>query len=179
MRTSRARLLIPCVCLFAVSALSSQQSSPPDWHAWNFLMGDWTGVGSGQPGQGAGGFTFKLDLQERVLVRSNYAEYPATKDRPAFRHDDFMVVYHETPTTPARAIYFDSEGHVIHYAVQIDGAAKTAIFLSEPQSDSPRYRLTYTGKTSDTVAIKFEVAPPNNPEQFKTYIEATAKRTAQ
>jgi hypothetical protein len=159
-----------------LNSLSAQQSAPPDWQTWSFLMGNWIGAGNGQPGQGSGGFTFKPDLQQRVLLRTNYAEYPATKDRPAYRHDDLMVIYHETPASPNEAIYFDSEGHVIQYAVQIDASAKTAIFLSRSEAGSPRYRLTYLSKAPDAVTIKFEVASPDKPDQFQTYIEATAKR---
>jgi len=112
-----------------------------------------------------------------VLLRTNYAEYPATKERPAYRHDDLMIVYQEPPAASLHAIYFDNEGHVIHYAVHIDPSARTAVFLSELEAGSPRYRLTYATKAPDTVSIKFEVASPEKPEQFRTYIEAAAKRT--
>lgn len=177
MRSILAMLLGASFCLLAGTTLAAQETTPPNWQDWNFLIGEWTGTGNGQPGQGTGGFTFKADLQQHVLVRTNRAEYPATKERPAYKHDDLMVIYHETAASPAQAIYFDSEGHVIHYAVQIDSANKTAIFLSEAEAGMPRYRLSYTGKTPDTVDIKFEVASPNKPGQFQTYIEASAKRT--
>jgi hypothetical protein len=177
MRSILAMFLGACLCLLAGNTLAAQETAPPNWQDWNFLIGEWTGAGNGQPGQGTGGFTFKPDLQQHVLVRTNRAEYPATKERPAYKHEDLMVLYRETAASPARAIYFDSEGHVIHYTVQIDPANKTAIFLSEPEAGTPRYRLSYVGKGPDTVAIKFEVAPPDKPDQFQTYIEASGKRT--
>jgi hypothetical protein len=177
-----AKRLSCLVCFLVLTILSApkltaQQPEAPDWQDWGFLLGEWTGTGSGQPGQGAGKFTFKPDLQRRVLVRTNYAEYPATKDRPAFRHDDLMIVYRGPASVPAQAIYFDSEGHVIRYMVTVNESAKTATFRSEPQPGGPSYRLTYIGKGPDTVSIKFEVAPPDKPDQFRTYIEASAKRT--
>jgi hypothetical protein len=171
---------LACVCLLAILSvpnLIAQQSEAPNWQDWSFLLGEWTGTGSGQPGQGTGKFAFKPDLQRRVLVRTNYAEYPATKEKPAFRHDDLMIIYRESSAGPAKAIYFDSEGHVIRYVVQINESAKTATFLSEPTSGAPSYRLTYIGKGPDEVRIRFEVAPPNKPDQFQTYIEASAQRT--
>ena len=112
--------------LTTTASLAQQSAAAPDWSAWSFLLGSWTGVGTGQPGEGSGGFTLKPDLQQHVLVRSNYAEYPASKDHPASRHDDLMLIYHETPTSPASAIYFDSEGHVIHYSVQVNPSARSA-----------------------------------------------------
>lgn len=163
------------LCLLATS-YAGAQTSAPNWQNWGFLMGEWTGSGSGDPGQGTGGFTFKTGLQERVLERTNYAEYPATKERPAYRHDDLMVIYQEAAKGPVRAMYFDNEGHVIHYTVEINPSSRTATFLSEAETGRPRYRLSYVSKTPDLMSIKFEVAPPDKPGQFQTYIEATAKR---
>ena len=165
--------------IFSAPNLTAQQSEAPNWQDWGFLLGEWTGTGGGQPGQGTGKFAFKPDLQRQVLMRTNYAEYPATKERPAFRHDDLMIVYRESPSGPTRAIYFDSEGHVIHYAVKISESAKTATFLSEPVPGTPSYRLTYIGKGPDEVSIRFEMAPPDKPGQFRAYIEASARRAVQ
>jgi hypothetical protein len=177
-RNRGPRLVCLCVLtILSVLKLTGQQSEAP-WQDWGFLLGEWTGTGSGQPGQGSGKFRFKPDLQRHVLVRTNYAEYPATKEKPAFRHDDLMIVYREPSSGPTKAIYFDSEGHVIRYMVTVNESAKTAIFLSEPQPGAPSYRLTYTGKGADEVGIKFEIAPPDKPDQFQSYIEASAKRTA-
>ena len=180
----RTKLLLwlTCLCLLTILSapnLTAQQSEAPNWQEWSFLLGEWTGTGNGQPGQGTGKFAFKPDLQRRVLVRTNYAEYPATKERPSFRHDDLMIVFRESSSGPIGAIYFDSEGHVIHYSVKINELARTATFLSEPAPGAPGYRLTYIGKGPDAVIIRFEVAPPDKPDQFQTYIEASAKRTGQ
>ena len=55
---------------------------------------DWEG--SREQGQGSGYFTFELDLQGKVLVRRNHSEYPATKDRPTYVHEDPMIVFFDT-----------------------------------------------------------------------------------
>jgi hypothetical protein len=179
----RAFVLLLALSCCASSLVLAQKSSPAPrphesspWENWSFLLGEWVGSGSGDPGQGSGGFTLKPDLQGKVLVRTNYAEYPPAKDRPAYRHDDLMVIYDQTPSDQAYAMYFDSEGHVIRYEVQVNPSSKTAIFLSGADPGSPRYRLTYSAAASDTLSIKFEIAPPDHPEEFKTYIQATAKR---
>jgi hypothetical protein len=179
---SKRKLLSRLVCLYLltilpVPRLTSQQSAAPNWQDWGFLLGEWVGDGNGQPGQGAGKFAFKPDLQRHVLVRTNYAEYPATREQPAFRHDDLMIVYRESSSGPTKAIYFDSEGHVIRYGVRVNSAAETVTFVSEPATGVPNYRLTYIGKGPDSVSIRFEIAPPDKPDQFQTYIEASARRT--
>ena len=146
------------------------------WAPLSFLLGEWTGEGSGQPGQGAGGFSFLPDLEKNVLVRKNRADYPATKDRPAFSHTDLMIVYREPGAVKLRAIYFDSEGHVIHYTVDPSADGNAVQFLSDSSTSNPRYRLTYTKTGADTVGIQFEIAVPAKPDFFTTYIQATARR---
>ena len=42
------------------------------WDKWNWLIGDWAGEGSGQPGQGGGTFSFKPDLNNKILVRKSH-----------------------------------------------------------------------------------------------------------
>ena len=127
-------------------------SLPGAWDSWSFLIGEWVGEGAG----GSGGFSFQFDLQGKVLVRKNRAEYPATKDRGASVHEDLMVVYQEGGRT--RAIYFDTEDHTINYTAAFPADQNSLIFLSDVSPSAPRYRLTYTKTTGETLAIRFEIA---------------------
>jgi len=172
------RVLLPIILagLWPLSNYGRAQETTHGWASLDPLIGDWVGEGGGQPGQGAGEFSFHPDLQNRILVRKNYAAYPATKDRPAFTHDDLTVIYRESDNAPLKAIYFDSEGHVIHYSVTASADQKRIEFVSDVLASSPRFRLTYVMTGSDTVTIKFEIAPPGKPDSFSTYIEAKAKR---
>lgn len=144
----------------------------PDWGSARFLIGHWTGGGSGQPGSGSGAFSFTPDLQGKVLTRRNFAEYPASGGRPASRHDDLMVIYHGEGTEGLRAIYFDNEGHVIRYSV--NASATGVVFVSDGKPSQERYRLTYTPTGNDTLKLQFEVAAPG--KDFVRYLEATARR---
>ena len=159
---------MPGVCLLLLLAAASVRAEG-DWGPLQFLVGQWAGEGGGGPG-GAGSFSFAPDLQGKTLVRRNVAEYPAQNGKPAFRHDDLMIVYREAGTL--RAIYFDSEAHVIRYTVQaVDGGAA---FVSDTAGAGPRYRLTYLKDGGAAVKIRFEVAAPG--KDFVTYIEARARR---
>jgi hypothetical protein len=142
------------------------------WAPLAFLIGEWTGEGGGGPGQGSGGFSFLPDQDGKILIRKNRADYPATNDRPAFSHTDLMIVYNEQGETKLRAIYFDTEDHVIHYTVEPSTDRKSVQFVSE------NFRLTYRKTGPDAVGIKFEIAPPGKPGAFATYIEASAHRVA-
>src|SRR6266568_2261413 len=92
-----------------------------------FLIGDWQAVDT-PPGE-SGRFTFKRAVQDHIMVRTNEATYAATAERPASRHDDLLVIYSERGSL--RADYFDSEGHVIRYAVRPQNA-NVVVFVSEP-----------------------------------------------
>lgn len=160
--------------LSSLPGYGQQPSKPANWEAWGFLLGEWVGEGSGQPGRGSGGFSFYLDLQERVLVRRNYARYPATEKKPASSHDDIMVIHQEEGVTKAE--YFDNEGHVIHYRVSFPKDSSSVMFLSDIRKSAPRYRLTYRKAGEGTVTIAFEIAPPGKPDVFSRYVEASAKK---
>ena len=145
------------------------------WDVWQFLLGEWVGEGDGTPGQGSGGFTFAFDLDGKILVRKNYAEYPATNAKPAYRHDDLMIIY-EAPEGIFRANYFDSEGHVINYAIEFSADQKTTTFISDRLTAAPRFRFTYEKIDVEHLGIQFEIAPPGKPDDFSIYIQASAYR---
>ncbi len=173
-RTMKSHLIL--VFTLLIGSLAASQASKNDLGPLEFLSGNWVADGGGAPGQGTGGFSFAPDLQGAVLVRKSYAEYPATKDKPAYRHDDLMVIYKEPAANRLRAVFFDNEGHTIYYSIRAEDGANSIEFLSELQPSAPRYRLTYYKAGADTLKLKFEIAPAGKPEAFRTYIEATAHR---
>ena len=166
------RWLLVCVMLCASMVSAQDQPAKSRWAAWQPFLGTWVGSGSGQPGQGAGEFTLEKSLQGAVLVRHNFADYPATKEKAAYRHDDLMVIYSDGEKT--RAEYWDNEDHVVHYGVEVLG--NKLVFLSDEAQPGPRFRLTYVKSGTDALQLTFEIAPPNDRSAFKTYITAEVKR---
>jgi hypothetical protein len=171
--------------LWAIAFLGVAANSPlvcrasDAWEPYRFLLGDWVGDGSGGPGKGSGQFSFRLDLQDKVIVRKNHAVFPAAAGRPAVTHDDLMVIYRAEGGGPTKAIYFDNEGHVIQYTASFSADQKTLVFVSEPAPAAPRFRLSYSKGEEGTVGIKFEMAPPTLPDAFRTYLEGKARRGAE
>jgi hypothetical protein len=49
-------------------------------------------------------------------------------------------------------------------------------FLSEPSTSQPRYRLSYEILKEGALRGKFEIAPPGQPNAFKTYLEWSARK---
>jgi hypothetical protein len=164
------------IAAFLLAAASGQSGTKSEWADWDFLLGEWASTeSSGVPGAASSGsFTLAPDLNGKVLVRKNHAEYPAANGRPAFVHDDLMIVYREGGAT--KALYADSEGHVIHYNVSFSTDKKKVVMLSEKAASMPQYRLTYEGVQPGTVKLLFEIAPPDKPEEFKKYVDAVVKR---
>jgi hypothetical protein len=163
--------------LFALTsaALFAQAPAPKTdpFAPLRFLIGHWVGEGSGQPGQGAGGFSFQPALDGKILFRHNVTEIEAKDGRPAAHHEDELSVYPEGATL--RALYLDNEGHVIHYTVTALAGAQGAVLVSD-LNPGPRFRLSYRSTGADTVSIRFEFAPPGKPEAFATYLEGSARR---
>lgn len=161
--------------LFNVNRTFAQQQSIPG-PQWNFVLGDWLGEGSGNPGEGEGWFTFKKDLDGNVLIRKSQTIFPAINGKPETTHSDLMVVYLDNAGALTKAIYFDNEKHIINYAVTFNQADHSLVFTSEPQQNGPRFRLTYKSIDDASLSIDFEIAMPNQPDAFKKYISGKAHR---
>jgi hypothetical protein len=170
-------LTLPISFVLLATSLSAQQSKNADnWEAFRFLLGDWTGEGTGTPGEATGGFSFSFDLEGKILIRKSRADYPATKDKPAYSHTDLMVIYQEPDGKATRAIYFDNEGHVIHYEVSLSKDQTTLTFLSDASPSAPRFRFTYNKAKNDSLTFQFDIAPPGKPEAFSKYLEGSLRR---
>ncbi len=171
------RIMLFALTLITFLSLQAQQPRPTDeWKEFDFLLGEWTWVGGGQPGQGKGVSTFRSELDGTVLVRKTHLDYPATKERSAFAHDDLIYVYHDPQDSSVRAIFFDGEGHVIRYALTAASGGNSVEFVSEAAPGGTRCRMTYARTGEDSVREKFEIAPPGKPNDFATYVEFTAMR---
>ena len=150
------------------------QSANSSWQKLYALSGDWVGEGAGNPGQGGGGFSFGYDLDKKIMIRKSHAEYPAAGNKPKIIHDDLMIIYRGVSDS-VKAIYFDSEGHSINYSINfLDD--KTIQFVSNAQTTMPGFRLTYRFSNADNMMVDFEIAPPGDPESFKSYVKGAAHR---
>lgn len=154
--------------LLAAAVLPAQRKADP-LQPFQFLLGGWNAEGGGQPGSGAGEFSFDAELDRHIIVRHNYAQYGKGAEAGS-RHDDLLILYAED--TP-RAIYFDSEGHVIRYRVTAPQAG-SVVFESDGSQPGPRYRLSYLLKGTSLEGI-FEIAESAS-SSYKEYLRWSASR---
>jgi hypothetical protein len=141
---------------------------------FDYLAGQWVGETSGSPGKGTGNFTFEFSLDGNAVIRRSRTTFPATKEVPAFSHDDLVVVYAEGGQI--RADYFDNEAHVIHYTVSFAAESGIVTFVSPIIEGQPRYRLVYRPLGKDRVEVAFEMAPLDKPTTFGTYVKGVSRR---
>jgi hypothetical protein len=147
-------------------------SEPGPLAALEFMLGEWEAIS--RPGEATGGFTFTPALLSRTIVRTNYADHPASGERPAFRHEDLMVIYVDDGQV-LRAEYYDSEGHTIRYEGQL-GAAGEVAFVSTPSPAGPGFRLTYRQAKSGLLDGPFEIALPQQPGTYAPYLAWSARK---
>lgn len=166
----KRRLLFTAI-VFILSFTAFAQST--NCEHWNWLIGEWKGEGSGQPGQGGGTFSFTFDLDQKIIVRKSHSEYPATTDRAQTIHDDLMIIYLDDAANPTKAIYFDNEGHVINY--EISESEKGIVFTSGKTAHAPVFRLSYELLGEGLINTKFELS--RDGENFMTYIEGKSQKT--
>jgi hypothetical protein len=171
--TMRTSAILSAV-LFSVLTVGAQNTAdkPDDsgWKKLEFLVGKWTGSAGEKDtplGAGQGGFSFEPELNRKIIVRRNRAAYDS-----GVRHEDLMVIYLDAPNDTPRAIYFDTEGHVIRYNLTFP-APNRVTFESDGTQPGPRYRLSYwlNGRALDG---KFEVAPPG--AEYKAYMSWTSRK---
>jgi hypothetical protein len=142
-----------------ISLGSACLSAQDTWKPLAFLIGTWEGRTAGGT---TGTYSFQPELHDHILAR--HSINPACKDC----HSDLLYVYQDLPNQSYKAIYFDNEGHVIHYDVTTP-TPTLAVFLSDPSQPGPQYRLTYELKDS-TMHGKFQIRMPGQTE-FKSYLE--------
>jgi hypothetical protein len=169
----KLKSFVTVALLFALALTQHDRalSAPTDpWTALGFLEGTWVAhtQGGSAGAQSDGTYTFKSELKHHVLVRrsdSAACKGPADYDCD---HGDVLYVYRDAEDQPLKAIYFDNEGHVIHYAVSTPNLT-TAIFISESASSGPQFRLVYELKDA-VMSGKFQMRMPGQSE-WKSYLE--------
>jgi hypothetical protein len=170
-----AQILSLLLVALPVAAQSTPSSPIDPWQALSFLQGTWEAKATGGQGVSATGtYTFRNELRDKILARHSMRDAgckgPASFDCD---HDDLLYIYQDAPGHSLKAIYFDNEGHVIHYDVSTPDAT-TAIFLSDGSQPGPQFRLMYELKGA-VMSGKFQMRMPGQTE-WKSYLEWSGSR---
>lgn len=159
-------LRICVLCLLLGVPLAAESDA---WKALQFLVGEWVGEGGGtRTGQGSGGFSFRPDVQGKVMIRRNWSDYPVANGNSGLHHEDIMMIYGINGSP--EALYADNEGHVISYRIEVSDGGGVIRFVNA------QHRLTYRKTGANTLAGTFEIAMPGKTGEFKEYLAWTARR---
>jgi hypothetical protein len=175
-KTLRNMLAVAAILALNMAPIHRALSATGDpWKALNFLQGTWEAraqAGSAAA-QVSGSYTFAPELKQHVLAR--HSVYGGCNAPEAFNcdHNDIFYVYQEAENQPLKAIYFDNEGHVIHYVV-LTPDPTTAVFISDPTASGPQFRLVYELHDA-LMSGKFQMRMPGQAE-WKSYLEWSGAR---
>jgi hypothetical protein len=157
----------PLVLAASLGAQASAQQAD-SWQAISFLQGTWQAkTGEGSAAKVTGTYTFAKELRGHVVARHSTVAGCTGPEAFDCEHGDLLYIFEERPGQPLKAIYFDNEGHVIHYLLTTPDAS-TAIFLSEP-GPGPRFRLVYHLEHAVMLG-KFQMQMPGQ-DDWKSYLE--------
>jgi hypothetical protein len=156
---------------------AEQRAQPADpFQQLYFLLGTWDAKTVNNPAVTArGAYTFRVELNGHVLGRHSTSSSAGCKGPVDFdcEHGDLLYIYADAPGQPLHAIYFDNEGHVIHYTVSA-ATATTAELLSDPAQRGPQFRLFYE-LNGVVMSGKFQMRMPGQ-QDWRSYLEWTGPR---
>jgi hypothetical protein len=164
--------LFLCLFAFAIAISAPAQTAQPinPFQPLTFLMGTWEAKTADKSVTASGTYTFQTELNGHVVARHSPSDTAKCKGPADFNceHGDLLYIYVDAPGQPLRAIYFDNEGHVIHYTVTAP-TATTAEFLSDPAQPGPEFRLFYELKGA-VMFGKFQMRMPGK-QDWQSYLE--------
>jgi hypothetical protein len=158
-------------CLLGAQTSTTENEG---WNALHFLEGTWEAATQGGAAKAtvSGTYSFRKELGGRILARhssSSGCKGPTDFDCD---HSDLLYIYPEGQG-PLKAIYFDNEGHVIHYDVTTP-TPTSAVFLSEGSTPGPHFRLVYELKEG-IMSGRFQVQMPGKTD-WTSYLEWSGQK---
>jgi len=167
--------LLILLTAFSLTAQASAPAVPDPWLGVRFLVGSWESKTTGGIAQAkaSAGYAFRLELREHILARHSRSGACNAPDDFDCQHSDLLYLYPNPNGGALQAIFFDNEGHVIHYDVSTP-APNSVVFISDPVQPGPQYRLSYE-LVAGVLSGKFELKMPGQLD-FVSYLEWGGKK---
>lgn len=152
-----------------IGTLASAQAPRPDYLApVRFMVGDWQGAASGEPGSGTASRHYAFALKGQFLHERNTTTYPPQEQNKAGEvHEHWSFFSYDKQRKAVLFRQFHQEGFVLTYA--LNPALSTAtklVFESEQVENIPstwKARETYELTSGDAFTETFEIAQPGQP----------------
>lgn len=174
----RISILFLVIALGSAAAVGQQTRRPDPFAGLRFLVGEWRGKQSGQPGHGACERKYEFVLGGKFLQVKNKSTYPPQAANPKGEvHEDMGMIGYDRARVRLVFRQFHVEGFVNTYLEEEGGDPKSIVFASEAiENIAPgwRARETYRVVNDDEFIERFELAEPG--KEFALYSEAHLKR---
>ena len=151
----------------AITAAAQQPTPKPDpWEPVRFLLGEWRGTATGDPGEGAVTRSYELVLENRFIHernRSSYAPREAGEDGEV--HEHWSFISYDRAEKVIRMRQFHQESFVISYALNREASTPTKVVFESERfenfDNAWRARETYEVVSDREFVETFELKPPD------------------
>ena len=177
------KLVVAFLLLVAsVASVQAQDNRTDSWAPIRFLVGEWAGVSSGEPGTGTVSRRYEFVLGNRFIHERNTSTYPPQEKNKAgevHQHWGFFSYDKNRKTIIFRQ--FHQEGFVIVYALNSTLSTLSKLVFDSEQIENinsawkalETYELISNNEFTET----FELAQPAKP--FEVYSRNQFKRVRQ
>lgn len=162
--------------LVTVGAVAEDKPDP--WEPVRFMLGNWQGEASGEPGKGNVERTYEWTLANKFIKEANTSRYESRDGKPPeiHKHDGYISYDKATKTVMLR--HFHEEGFVNLYALNKAASSKSRVVFEsvsfENFSNEWKARETYEIVSADEFIETFELAAPG--KEFAVYSRNQFKR---
>lgn len=160
----------------------AQDVAPDPWAPIRFIVGNWQGTSTGQPGEGTVVRQYEFILKQRFIHEKNTSTYPPQeKNKKGEVHEHLSYISYDKARKLLVLRQFHVEGFVNQFVLNKDASTATKLVFDsevfENLNNKWKARETYDVLGPEEFTETFELAPPNKP--FQVYSKNHFRRTDQ
>lgn len=156
-------------CIVGSATLAQSQDAKPDpWAPLRFMVGEWQGAASGEPGVGTASRRYEFILNNRFLHERNVSTFPPQeKNKAGEVHEHWSLFSYDKKRKTILFRQFHQESFVVTYALNAALSTPTkVVFESEQLENVPsswKARETYELISNHEFTETFEIARADKP----------------
>lgn len=171
--------LLFSVLFIAISIAVQGQTKVDPWVSFKSFIGEWTGQGGGEPGQGNYERSYQFIMNGKFIeVRNKSTFEPSASNAKGEVHEDLGYISYDRSLKKFRLRQFHIEGFVNQYLLDsISPDQKTIVFVTESIENIPagwKAKETYRILSDKELEETFELAEPG--KEYQVYSKVLLKR---